>query len=159
MERTESKKTASKSINDFSISSVISKIQLERMKKDLNPSRNKNLGRSISSLNVKIQLKKDEKMMDRLLFTNNDLKRSNSNLKKIAEKEDDKNHDMSQILYALNDELGKTWRENRELKEKLNKNKAEKEKLQSKSQNKVSISNRIEARFRNMNKIVIRDNV
>ena len=159
MEKTESKKSVSKSINDFSISSVISKIQLESMKKDLNPSRNKNLSRSISSLNVKIQLKKDEKMMDRLLFTNNDLKRSNSNLKKIAEKEDDKNHDMSQILYALNDELGKTWRENRELKEKLNKNKAEKEKLQSKSQNKVSISNRIEARFRNMNKIVIRDNV
>jgi hypothetical protein len=154
MEKTESKKSVSKSINDFSISSVISKIQLESMKKDLNPSRNKNLSRSISSLNVKIQIKKDEKMMDRLLFTNNDLKKSNSNLKKIAEKEDDKNHDMSRILYALNDELGKTWRENRELKEKLNKNLAEKEKLQSKSQNKVFISNRIETRFRNMNKIV-----
>ena len=60
MEKTDSKKSVSKSINDFSISSLISKFHVERMKKNLNPSRNKSLGRSISSLNVKIQIKKDD---------------------------------------------------------------------------------------------------
>ena len=158
MENSESNNTVSKSINDFSISSVKSKIRAETIKKNLNPSRNKNFNRSNSSLNVKIQIKKDEKLVDRLVLTNNNLKSSNSNLKQLAEKEENKNSKLSKTLYALNDELGRTWRENKELKHKLYQKSTSKDKIVSKSQNKVSISNRIELRLRNMNKTVNRDN-
>ena len=157
MDLSYSKRSTCKSITNFSINSLKSKINIESMQKNLNPSRSRNiiLAKSSSLMNIKIKIKNDNKLFDRLMHTTNFLKKTHLSLKKIANSEDKKHQAMEKTTLALNDELGKKSYEMQELQSKIFTKQKEKLLAEKKYQNKITSTNKIVSLCNNMAGIVL----
>ena len=145
MELSYSKRSTSKSVTDFSINSLKSKLQFECMQKNLNPSRSRNiiLAKSSSLMNVKIKIKNDHKFLDRLMYTTNSLKKAHSILKKLAFSHEQKNKSILKSFNAIDNIFNFKMFEKRDLEYLLEKKQIDKCKFEKSYQAKLTSTNKI----------------
>ena len=157
MDLSYSKRSTCKSVTDFSINSLKSKLHVEVMQKNLNPSRSRNiiLAKSSSLMNVKIKIKTDNKIFDRLMYTTNFLKKTHSTLKNVAKSEEKKHKIIDKTTLDLNNEFGNKWWEKKDIEDKLSIIHKEKRLVEKKYQSKVKSTNMIVNLCNNMYETVI----